>query len=239
VSYRILPGGQAEQLVLESLQARENPRWVLHGEFYEVDGQRGTQSHGLVSRWSPKHGFVSDELDDDELPDPQNYIREALDLDSAEVLAELKRASEDNYDEHEVAGEWPKRAAGTPRHFQLARNMFFGFLRKALVTQIPVEESWQIPAYVHFGGWNQCPDSTLQCALWRYWQEKYDAHIVSINHDTIEAFVGNPPQTREDALALAWEQFYYCEDAVIQGTDTVSALAAELLDSDKWFFWWD
>jgi hypothetical protein len=31
----------------------------------------------------------------------------------------------------------------------------------------------------------------------------------------------------------------YCEDIVIQGTQTVENLAAGLLGNNLWYFWWD
>jgi hypothetical protein len=40
-------------------------------------------------------------------------------------------------------------------------------------------------------------------------------------------------------MALAWEQYWYCLDIVDQGVGSVSALAATLLNSTYWYFWWD
>ena len=54
---------------------------------------------------------------------------------------------------------------------------------------------------------------------------------MAVTSDTIELSVSNPPKTREDALKLAEEQFIYCEDIVLQGTETLEALATELLNS--------
>ena len=47
------------------------------------------------------------------------------------------------------------------------------------------------------------------------------------------------PATKEEALALAWEQFVYCPDIVTQGTETVEVLAAALLNGPVWLFLWD
>ena len=49
----------------------------------------------------------------------------------------------------------------------------------------------------------------------------------------------HPPTTRSAAYQLAWEQYIYCSDIVIQGTQTLSNLAASLLNAPIWFFWWD
>ena len=63
--------------------------------------------------------------------------------------------------------------------------------------------------------------------------------MVSITRDVIEFAVKNPPKTREAAMELAKEQYIFCNDIVDQGVGTVSALAATLLDSNYWYFWWD
>jgi Domain of unknown function (DUF4253) len=47
------------------------------------------------------------------------------------------------------------------------------------------------------------------------------------------------PKTREEALALARDQYVYCADNIDQGVRTYSALAAALMESDWWYFWWD
>ena len=52
--------------------------------------------------------------------------------------------------------------------------------------------------------------------------------------------VDRPPRTRNDALRLAYEQSIYDPDwdAVINQEHLVD-LAATLLDSEVWQFWWD
>jgi hypothetical protein len=73
----------------------------------------------------------------------------------------------------------------------------------------------------------------------RYWKERYGAEIVSLSGDVIECAVQKPPRTIEDSIELAWEQYWYCSDIVDQGTQTIMNLAAGLMNSDYWFFWWD
>ena len=40
-------------------------------------------------------------------------------------------------------------------------------------------------------------------------------------------------------MDLAWEQYLYCQDIVVQGCETIANLAATLLNSPFWYFWWD
>jgi hypothetical protein len=51
--------------------------------------------------------------------------------------------------------------------------------------------------------------------------------------------VKSRPPTRKAALELAREQYVYCSDIVEQGAQTLSALAAMLMGSGWWYFWWD
>jgi hypothetical protein len=63
--------------------------------------------------------------------------------------------------------------------------------------------------------------------------------VACVSGDVIEMTVARPPMTKEAAMELAKEQFLYCPDIVYQGTESVEALAAGLLDARVWFFWWD
>lgn len=104
---------------------------------------------------------------------------------------------------------------------------------------LPAAAAWQVPAVLGFGGWNDCPEATLQVARHRDWEARFGAEVCAVTNDTLECFVARPPETREEALKLAREQYVYCYDIVEQGTETLSNLAATLLNGPIWFFWWD
>jgi Domain of unknown function (DUF4253) len=111
--------------------------------------------------------------------------------------------------------------------------------REIYIALVPVVKSWMIPAFLKAGSWNDCPNPEEHTALFKYWDAKYGINIVGIAADVIEVEVKNPPRTKEEALKLAEEQFIYCPDVVYQGTETIAALAATLLNGKIWFFWWD
>lgn len=113
------------------------------------------------------------------------------------------------------------------------------FLEKCYLGVAPTGESWQVPAFVQFGGWNACPSPEEHCRVLHYWQEKYDAEIISLTHDVIECSVGKPPETEEECWELAWQQYAYCSDIVDQGVGKIGKLASGLRNSDYWYFWWD
>jgi hypothetical protein len=60
-----------------------------------------------------------------------------------------------------------------------------------------------------------------------------------MSSDVLEFRVARSPTTREAAVELADEQYSYCPDIVTQGCETISNLAASLVNARVWFFWWD
>lgn len=150
-----------------------------------------------------------------------------------------KQQSELRDDECEAdTGTWPENPV--PTTLQAHRSLSTGKpYPEVYLAKIPTTKSWEIPAYLKFGGWNACPSPEEQVAVLRYWAERYGVEVYSISSDVMECAVARPPQTKEDALALAQEQFLFCSDIVHQGTETLSVLAASIQNSEAWFFWWD
>jgi hypothetical protein len=137
-------------------------------------------------------------------------------------------------------GEWPKNAQGQS-DFVVPRNILKleEFHKSVDVGLVPAQNSWEVPAYLSFGGWNDCPYSYEQVAVLRYWNEIYGAELVCLSSDILEMKVTRQPASREEALKLAQEQYWFCYDIVEQGVGTIENLAATLLASDVWYFWWD
>jgi len=110
---------------------------------------------------------------------------------------------------------------------------------EVFIALLDVDHPWEVFAHLKFGAFNACPFPSRHVAWWRYWYEHYDPQIVGVTFATVEAWVGEPPATREEALRLAMQQFGYCNDIVYQGVGSVEALAATLLGGVSWYFWWD
>ena len=111
-------------------------------------------------------------------------------------------------------------------------------------------EPWMIPAYLGAQPHNDLPDAALQCAVMRSWHRRFGAEVVYTNGVVYEFAVGRPPTDHQTALQLAHEHFLFCPDRVNQwcpdsrlypspGDDTLEALAAMLMNSTVWYFWWD
>lgn len=177
-------------------------------------------------------------LEEAEEVSSHTLIRAATGLDVQVWLKEQGDASE-----VDLQGAWPDRVPAErdpDAEFTIPTDILtrkpFPAVHLALV---PTRVGWEVPAYLRFGGWNACPQPEEHLALWRYWGERYGAEIVGISHDVVEATVSRPPTDRESALALAREQYLYCDDIVSQGCGSLNVLAALLLRRSTWYFWWD
>ena len=95
-------------------------------------------------------------------------------------------------------------------------------------------------AVLAWGSWNACPRPEEHVCVLRHWRTRYGAVVKSISTDTLELAVSDPPETFADALLLAREQYAYAPDIVDQGEHpTIGTLAAALVGSAHWHFWWD
>jgi len=213
------PGTHALDRVLRSLDAEENPRSILMGD-------------------AKKKVYVQEALEifQDDGRSPDAVLAAATDAtrDCARPYLDVDPARVD-----EGLAKWTTEATEPSDGFMLHLDLQGRPLKQALVAEIDCGEAWQIPAYLGFGNWNDCPPPEDHCALWRVWQERYDAHIIGVSHDVVEAVVRRPPTDRRGALELAHQQYVYCPDLVDQGMGEIELLAALLLRGTSWFFWWD
>jgi hypothetical protein len=150
-----------------------------------------------------------------------------------------QRKKEYEFDLDELEGEWPDEEY-PPGEISLHRDVLSRKVKPEVFLGLAkIAEPWHLPAVLNLGGWNECPDAIVQCAFFRQWQENYGAEIASVSGDIVECIVKNPPKTQEAALELAWEQYWFCADIIEQGCESVSVLAATLINSPYWYFWWD
>jgi len=155
-------------------------------------------------------------------------------LSREEVLAAMESEPEEP-----PLGEWPAKPDPSIG-LSVARNILTGVpLPKVYVGIAPTDDWTTIPAYLRWGGWNECPAAEYHVAAMRGWRDRYGAELVGMSDDTINLRVASRPRTREEALALAREHYIYCADIIDQGFPSYSALAAYLMANDWWYFWWD
>jgi hypothetical protein len=108
------------------------------------------------------------------------------------------------------------------------------------IALVPVQQPWQIPAVLNYGGWNELMRPADNAAVLRYWHQRYGAVLLGLGYPNTEMLVDRPPGTRHEVLQLAYEHAIYDPDwpAVINREHLVD-LAATLLDFQVWHFWWD
>ncbi|HVJ82938.1 MAG TPA: DUF4253 domain-containing protein [Planctomycetia bacterium] len=189
-----------------------------------------------------------------ELPPPTAAITAAARLDHPQSLWDLRAKEKANWrayleahpelgpeDEDYIvpAGEWP--AAPPPETgLTVAEDILSGRpLARVHILLLPTARSFEAPAYLKWGGWNECPPTEIHVAALRRWSADYGAELVGITGDVMNICVKRRPATREAAIALAREQYAYCADIVDQGVEDIATLAAALMSSDWWYFWWD
>ena len=177
-------------------------------------------------------------LDSDELAELQLELPKILAASEAKSVADFfaRRKAENAVLWQELeAGDWPevpyKLEPYLPRQTE-----------EVFIAKVPTANSCEALAHIGFGGWNDCPYDAEHVAVLRYWHERYGASLFALGGDIIECVVERPPTTREAALDLASEQLLYAPGALGEfsgGGSSVPELAAALLNSRHWLFWWD
>jgi hypothetical protein len=172
---------------------------------------------------------------DDHAPDA--ILEASLKVDPEKWFAKQRELDPELYGMEESS--WPDDVPPNDSITSIADILTQKIHPSITLALVPTPASWEAPAYLRFGGWNECPQPFEQVAIWRRWNYLYGAEICAITSDVVEAFVAKPPADRDAALKLACEQFNYCTDIVLQGTQSLEALAAGLLNGKTWYFWWD
>jgi len=105
---------------------------------------------------------------------------------------------------------------------------------------VPAVGGWQVPAVLHYGGWNDYPAPADHAAILRHWERRYGAELVVLTGTTTELAIAQPPLTRADALELA-RQFSAYNDGEYDYYDAedLTDLASSLLGAEVWLAWWD
>lgn len=174
--------------------------------------------------------------------DPEMPLPQIIDTNSGEVRAysreEMIAAMEQEPHEPPL-GEWPA-SPGPSTGLSIVDDFRTGKpFAKVYIGLAPTDDWTTIPAWLRWGGWNACPAAEYHVAAMRTWRDRYGAELIGMSSDTINLRVAAKPKTRDEALALARDQYVYCNDIIDQGYPNYSTLAADLMANDWWYFWWD
>lgn len=107
------------------------------------------------------------------------------------------------------------------------------------IALVETDDPTTVPIHMRYGAWNACPPAPYHTAALRAWRDQFGAELVAMSHSTLELRVARRPADRAEATALAWSQQVYCADLAFQSYGSIADLAASLLESDWWLFWWD
>ena len=109
-----------------------------------------------------------------------------------------------------------------------------------LIAEIPVENPWEIFAYIPFGGWNDCPGNEDIMSISKYWFEKYGAIPFAISNNTLEYIVKNPVDD-EDKIRFTEEFYAFCPDSVDKYMESfnIDKLAKKIYKNKLWNFQWN
>lgn len=110
-------------------------------------------------------------------------------------------------------------------------------IEEVVLALLPTKCCWEVPAWLGFGGWNDCPTPVEHIAILKHWYDLYGALVTALSRDTLEMTVERPPASVP--IELATEHFIYCPDLVLQDTGSLDVLAAYLKNRRIWHFWWD
>jgi len=133
-------------------------------------------------------------------------------------------------------------AAAQPRFLEKGFYLFraeqhFGIGRRSdRVALFPRGDRYEILRLMGTNGWNYNigPDSVI--AWLRALERDHPFFITGMGFDWVEGRFRTPIR---DADALARRFYAFCPDIVDQGTETVAALARELVESQRLYCWWD
>ena len=89
-------------------------------------------------------------------------------------------------------------------------------------------------------GWNEALVTALPiAAVLRSWEDRFGARLLQVGFAEISVLAQRPPRTLESAQHLAAEQWALCDEFGGTGLHDVPSIAASLLQSPVWTFWWD
>jgi hypothetical protein len=171
---------------------------------------------------------------------PHEYVQKAKECDASAWLEEEWEsifAFDEHFNEEKSFGNWDETV--TP----LVEFDIFKLIYKPNLIQyiglVNTTITWEVPAYLPYGNWNENPPPDKHVCVQRYWYNHYKAELVVMTHATLIFRVASPVSSRDAALELAREHMAYSTDVVFQGYGTLKALASNLLNSNYWWFWWD
>lgn len=224
-------------------------RHVDHGVLYatlSVAGDRAIAAWEALRAVSEGAGFWPvvagvGELGEtaDGIPSPQTWLARARELDTdvwLRLMGEIA-AVEDSDDDHDHDHDYEPRPV---EGYEIPRDSeTLEFLPAVTVVLVPTISGAEAPAYLQFGGFEDCPLPEVHVAMLGRWHARWGAEVVGVSQESIELRLETPLSDLADARVVAEEIAVYCPDVIAQGYETVELLAQSLVGSTVWPLWWE
>jgi len=165
---------------------------------------------------------------------PEDLIRQAKKRSTDAYLIKIEDLLADRADQIDKGEYWgdeeiPNReTAKHPPHE--IRSNYLAF--------VPTPHSWQAPAYFFMNNLLNLSDVEMLLVL-RHWEKLYGAKIVLFTPKVMELRINRRPESKEEALRLAFEQADFCSGLFELHYTSPEDLAADLMLKDRWEFSWD
>jgi hypothetical protein len=88
-------------------------------------------------------------------------------------------------------------------------------------------------------GWSHNWGPLEHAAVLRSWEDRFGARLLQVGFDQIWLLAERPPRTLQAAEHVAAEHFAFGDTCTGKGLGDIPGIAAELLATPIWTFWWD
>jgi hypothetical protein len=88
-------------------------------------------------------------------------------------------------------------------------------------------------------GWSHNWGALEHAAVLRSWEDRFGARLLQVGFDEIRLLAERPPRTLQAAEHVAAEHFAFGDTCTGMGLCDIPGVAAELLATPIWTFWWD
>jgi hypothetical protein len=192
--------------------------------------------------------------DREEFADPAE-VSELGSFDAAACLRDLWADATDGADEEDdaefeaylrtrlgpFAGPFPGLAPAQGQPLPPAvLDEVLGALPDARIGLVPAARPADVLPLIGWEGVANWHASALPvAAVLRSWEDRFGARLLDVGFAGIRVLAGRPPRTLRAAQHLAAEHVVFCDECGGQGLTQVGRVAAGLLDSPVWTFWWD
>jgi Domain of unknown function (DUF4253) len=171
-------------------------------------------------------------------------------MDAAEVLADRWDGEMPSDEELEEDEEWAEMIApfdaqfpgpAPPEHTTLSPDRLDEVLGSLPAARIGLAPAARPADVLPLIGWTPSDqsDALPVAAVVRSWEDRFGARLLRVGFAEFSLLVDRPPRTIEHAQRIAAEHFAFCDECAGKGLSDIPSIAANLMQTPIWTFWWD